>query len=70
MKRLVLWLIKFYQKAKPPVFFSGSCRFTPTCSQYSYEAVEKYGIIRGGLLGLKRIIKCHPLSRGGYDPVR
>lgn len=45
------------------------CRFTPTCSEYTYEAVEKYGVGKGLWLGLKRIIRCHPWSRGGYEPV-
>ncbi|WDU84631.1 membrane protein insertion efficiency factor YidD [Caloramator sp. Dgby_cultured_2] len=49
---------------KPP-----SCRFYPTCSQYSLEAIEKYGAIKGSVLSIKRILKCHPLHPGGYDPV-
>jgi len=69
MKKLVLLLIVFYQKAispyKPP-----SCRFMPTCSQYTKEAVLKYGALKGLFLGLKRIFKCHPFHPGGYDPVK
>lgn len=68
MKRIALFLIRLYQKtisrALPP-----SCRFTPSCSHYTYEAVEKYGFLKGGWMGLKRIVRCHPLNPGGYDPV-
>jgi len=78
MKRFFLWLIKVYQKSwfcRSLVFrflflSDSACRFTPTCSQYTYQAILKYGIIRGGVLGLKRIIRCHPWSGGGYDPVK
>jgi putative membrane protein insertion efficiency factor len=68
MKRIFLLLIRLYQKtisrALPP-----SCRFTPSCSHYSYEAIEKYGVTKGGWLAVKRISRCHPLNPGGYDPV-
>lgn len=68
MKRFIIWLIKCYQKGisplKPPC-----CRFTPTCSQYALEAFERFGVIKGGFLSLRRILKCHPLHKGGYDPV-
>jgi putative membrane protein insertion efficiency factor len=46
-----------------------SCRFTPTCSVYAMQAIEKYGFLRGSFLGLRRLLRCHPFSRGGYDPV-
>ncbi|RLB95232.1 MAG: membrane protein insertion efficiency factor YidD [Deltaproteobacteria bacterium] len=46
-----------------------SCRFTPTCSQYAYEAVSRYGAVRGGLMAFKRLLRCHPFHPGGYDPV-
>jgi len=46
------------------------CRYTPTCSEYTYQAIEKYGVLKGGLMGLKRIIRCNPFSKGGYDPVK
>lgn len=68
MKKLVLILIKFYQKFISPMF-PPSCRFTPTCSQYTFEAVEKYGPIKGLFLGLKRILRCNPFFPGGEDPV-
>ena len=68
MKKAALFLIKLYQNSisrlTPP-----SCRFTPTCSHYAYEAIERYGIFRGGWLGIKRVCRCHPFNPGGYDPV-
>lgn len=68
MRRAALFLIRLYQntisRALPP-----SCRFTPSCSHYTYEAIEKYGFARGGWMGVKRISRCHPLNPGGYDPV-
>lgn len=67
-RRLFLILIRIYQntisRVTPP-----SCRFTPTCSQYGYEAVEKYGAVKGGWMAVKRISRCHPFNPGGYDPV-
>ena len=76
MKKIVLLLIKFYQKTfsldhGPLAFFYGErlCRFHPTCSQYTYEAIAKYGVLKGSFLGLKRIARCHPWNPGGYDPV-
>ena len=68
MKSLALKLIKFYQLTISQVTPS-SCRFQPTCSQYTYEAIEKYGFFHGIFIGLKRIMRCNPLNEGGYDPV-
>ncbi|MGL5244900.1 MAG: membrane protein insertion efficiency factor YidD [Sarcina sp.] len=69
MKKILLKIIKFYRKRisplKPP-----ACRFYPTCSQYALEAIEKYGALKGGLMSIKRILKCHPFHPGGYDPVK
>ncbi len=69
MKRLILWLINFYRKHISP-HTPPSCRFTPTCSAYAYEAINKYGIMKGGWLAVKRIVRCHPFYKGDpYDPV-
>lgn len=68
MKKLVLFLIKFYQKFISPLF-PPSCRYTPTCSQYTFEAVQKYGVLKGLFLGIKRILRCNPFFSGGEDPV-
>lgn len=68
MKAIGLFAIRVYQRTLsrmlPP-----SCRFEPSCSRYTYQAIEKYGLLKGGWLGLKRIGRCHPISPGGYDPV-
>jgi putative membrane protein insertion efficiency factor len=68
VKRLVLWILRTYQRYISPLF-PPSCRFTPTCSHYTYEAVERYGVAKGGWLGVKRIVRCNPFNPGGYDPV-
>ena len=69
MKRLFLKMIRFYQRSISPCF-PGRCRFSHTCSQYAYEAINKYGILRGGWLACKRLLRCHPFSkRDPYDPV-
>ena len=73
LKKLVLFLIRAYQKtpfARVPIFGEGSCRFTPTCSEYTYQAIKKYGILKGCILGLRRIARCHPFSKGGDDPLK
>ncbi len=63
-----LLLIRFYQVWISPML-PKTCRFMPTCSAYAYEAISKYGILKGGFLSIKRIAKCHPFHPGGYDPV-
>ena len=68
MKRLFMWLIRFYQATISRVLPS-SCRFYPSCSQYGYEAIQKYGALRGSWMAVKRIGRCHPFHPGGYDPV-
>lgn len=68
MKTVALALIRFWQltisRVLPP-----SCRFEPSCSQYGYEAISRYGLFRGGWLAVKRVSRCHPFNPGGYDPV-
>ena len=66
--RLCLLMIRGYQVALAPLL-PAACRYTPSCSRYAYEAIEKYGALRGGWMGARRILRCHPLRRGGYDPV-
>ena len=69
MKKLFLLLIRFYQRAISP-HFPGCCRFRPTCSAYAFEAIQKYGAIKGVHLALRRILRCHPFYEGDfYDPV-
>ncbi len=67
--RMALLALRFY-KTYLSILFAGSCRFEPTCSRYAYEAIERFGVARGIWLGVKRLLRCHPLSRKfGYDPV-
>jgi putative membrane protein insertion efficiency factor len=68
VKKIALFLIRFYQVAVSPGRIS-TCRYVPSCSQYGYEAIEKYGIAKGGWLTAKRFCRCHPLAKGGFDPV-
>jgi putative membrane protein insertion efficiency factor len=70
MKKLLIFLIKFYRKFISPLKGKSTCRFYPTCSQYSLEAVEKYGSVKGSFLSLKRIMRCNPFNPGGYDPLK
>ena len=81
MKKLLILIIKFYRRFLSPIkgllihILSPSsgehagCRFYPTCSEYAIEAVEKYGIIKGSIMAVKRILRCNPFNKGGYDPV-
>jgi putative membrane protein insertion efficiency factor len=68
MKRAILRMIRFYQAAMSPLF-PPRCRYIPTCSEYALQAVEKYGPLRGGFLALRRLLRCNPFHKGGYDPV-
>jgi len=78
LKKAILKFIRFYQKTSffhsyiLRLFFISdrTCRFTPTCSNYTYQAVEKYGVNKGLFLALKRIIRCHPWNKGGFDPLK
>lgn len=77
MKKVLLFAIRFYQKTsflheglfKLLFNTNAGCRFTPTCSRYTYEAIEKYGALKGSYLGFKRIMRCNPWSKGGFDPI-
>ncbi|MDY4976536.1 MAG: membrane protein insertion efficiency factor YidD [Clostridia bacterium] len=69
MKQLLLCLIKGYQKYVSPLK-RPCCRFVPTCSEYAVQALERYGVLRGGWMALKRILRCNPFCKGGYDPVK
>jgi len=69
MKKVFLWLIRFYQRYISPGL-PPRCRYIPTCSQYAVEAIEKYGALKGGWLAFKRLMRCHPFHKGKmYDPV-
>jgi putative membrane protein insertion efficiency factor len=65
----VIFLVRLYQVTLSAVL-GGQCRFVPTCSWYVTEALQKHGLLVGGWMGLRRLLRCHPFSRGGYDPVR
>ena len=68
MKRLMLALVRFYRRALSP-HLPASCRYVPTCSQYALTAIERFGALRGGWMSFKRILRCNPFHKGGYDPV-
>lgn len=69
MKRILIRLVKIYRRYLSPLKRTPTCNFTPTCSQYALEALEKYGAIKGTYLAIRRILKCHPFHKGGFDPV-
>ncbi|MBQ9960629.1 MAG: membrane protein insertion efficiency factor YidD [Firmicutes bacterium] len=69
VKKIMILFIRFYQLCISP-YFPATCRFTPTCSTYFIQALEKYGVFKGSYLGIKRILKCHPWHEGGYDPLK
>jgi putative membrane protein insertion efficiency factor len=67
-KTVLLWLLSGYKRALSPLFLP-SCRYVPTCSEYAAEAIEKYGAVRGSVMAMGRLLRCHPFVRGGFDPV-
>lgn len=71
MKRVCMWLLKAYQRRISPFFGAMGihCKFYPSCSEYMLQAIQKYGCIKGGALGIKRLLRCHPFAKGGYDPL-
>lgn len=69
VKKALIFLIRTYQMTISPRFSHGSCRYTPTCSQYAIEAIEIHGVIKGSLMAAWRILRCNPFSKGGWDPV-
>jgi len=69
IKNLLICLVRFYQKYISPIKGRNVCIFIPTCSSYAIEALQKYGALKGSFLAAKRLLRCHPLSKGGFDPV-
>lgn len=69
MKKFLIYLIEKYQKYISPML-GANCKYYPTCSEYTKQAIEKYGALKGSFYGVKRIVKCNPFSKGGYDPLK
>ena len=69
MKKLFIYLIEKYQKYISPNL-GNNCKYYPSCSEYTKQAIQKYGTLKGSFLGIKRILKCNPFSKGGYDPLK
>jgi hypothetical protein len=69
IKKILICLVRLYQKYLSPLKRNSSCIYTPTCSLYAIEALEKYGALKGMYLAVRRILRCHPFHKGGYDPV-
>ena len=69
MKKIAVSVLRFYKKHISPAL-PNSCRFYPTCSEYAIEAINKYGILKGSIISIYRILRCNPFNKGGYDPVR
>lgn len=69
MKKAMIAMIRFYRKHLSRLKKHPTCIYTPTCSQYAIEAIEKYGALKGGFMAFRRIMRCNPFAKGGYDPV-
>ena len=71
MKKVCIWALKGYKKMISPIlgFFGIQCKYYPSCSEYMMQAIHKYGCIKGIYLGIKRLLRCHPFAKGGYDPL-